>query len=99
MQYFIITLLMFIVLLVGGILGYVFRGQAKSVVKNTLVARMREYDVGSPTSSVTRAWDETQVALKCCGIDKQDDWKQFNSGYQTSGPEVRYWGLGVLLGA
>lgn len=88
LMYFIITLLMFVVLLVGGILGYVFRGQAQNTVKTTLMQKMKEYDPGAPTLRVTRAWDDTQVALKCCGIDEPGNWVSYNKNYLAAGPKV-----------
>ena len=76
------------VLLVGGILGYVFRGQAKERVSNILTQKMRNYDPGTPTAKTTRAWDDTQVALKCCGVTTPGDWVSINSNYVAGGPKV-----------
>ena len=85
---------MFIVLLTGGILGYVFRGRANTTVMMKLTQKMDEYNPSMPTSQVTRAWDETQVALKCCGIQDQDDWVDLNDYYKVAAGSPRvslYW--------
>ncbi|KAF2358701.1 Tetraspanin/Peripherin [Trinorchestia longiramus] len=81
--YFIITLLMFIVLLVGGILGYVYHGKAEDTVRNTLLQKMKAYDPEDPNSRLTRAFDDTQMALKCCGVDKPEDWRSYNKNYDA----------------
>uniref|UniRef100_A0A6A7FYY9 Tetraspanin n=1 Tax=Hirondellea gigas TaxID=1518452 RepID=A0A6A7FYY9_9CRUS len=86
-MYFIITLLMFIVLLVGGILGYVFRAQAQNTVRTTLMQKMKDYNPGV-NIEVTAAWDETQIVLQCCGIDLPKDWESINKNYLVSGPRV-----------
>ncbi|XP_018015337.1 tetraspanin-11 [Hyalella azteca] len=86
--YFIITLLLFIVLLVGGILGYVYRGKAQETVHTTLIQKVREYDPASTTSRLTRAFDDTQAALKCCGVDGRGDWVTFNKNFATTGKQV-----------
>lgn len=87
LTYFIITFLMFMVLLVGGILGYVFRGQAKNTVKNVLTQQLREYDPTTPTLKITRAWDDTQTAMKCCGVESFQDWTN-NQHFSAAGPRV-----------
>lgn len=87
LMYFIITLLLFMVLLVGGILGYVFRGQAEDRVRTTLIQKLKDYDPNSSTARLTRAWDDTQFALKCCGVDSQDDWANLNNNFVSSGGE------------
>lgn len=87
LMYFIITLLLFIVLLMGGILGYVFRAQAKETVHTTLIQKMKDYDPDQSTSKVTRAWDDTQSALKCCGVDTPGDWVSIGR-YNSAGPKV-----------
>lgn len=62
LQYFIIVLLLFIILLIGGILGYVFKDKAAMSVRHTMVATMREYGTEG-NDQITKAWDETQQAV------------------------------------
>lgn len=65
LQYFIIVLLLFIILLIGGILGYVFKDKANVTVNHAMMVAIKEYDSTSETRSpVTKAWDETQQAVR-----------------------------------
>ena len=59
LQYFVIVLVIFGVLLVGGVLGFVYRSKANTVVRNTLISKMRDYDRNG--NQLDRAWDDTQV--------------------------------------
>lgn len=64
----------FVTMLVGGIIGYVFREKAELTVRNGMTSSLRAYGNYHP---VTSAWDETQQRLKCCGIDNYRDWKGY----------------------
>ncbi|CAH0561017.1 unnamed protein product [Brassicogethes aeneus] len=70
--YFIVLLIIFVTMLVGGILGYVFRGKVEITLRNGMTGSLRFYGNYRP---VTEAWDETQTRLECCGIDSPQDWK------------------------
>ena len=61
-------LLLFVVTVVGGVLAYIFREQVKNTIRAEMIADLRNYDPLEPESSVTRAWDETQSQLECCGF-------------------------------
>lgn len=63
-----------VTMLVGGIIGYVFREKAELTVRNGMTSSLRAYGNYHP---VTIAWDETQQRLKCCGIDSYRDWKGY----------------------
>lgn len=45
-------------MLVGGILGYVFRGKVEITLRNGMTGSLRSYGNYKP---VTEAWDETQT--------------------------------------
>ncbi|XP_037777111.1 tetraspanin-9-like [Penaeus monodon] len=87
LSYFIIVLLLFIIVLIGGILGYVFKDKASVSVKNTMTSAMRDYkpDTDIP---ITKAWDETQQAMKCCGITEQSEWLKYNRNFKQTGNKV-----------
>ncbi|KAJ8984374.1 hypothetical protein NQ317_003522 [Molorchus minor] len=70
--YFISLFLIFVTMLVGGILGYVFRGKVETTIRIGMEGSLREYGNYRP---ITEAWDETQTRLKCCGIDGPKDWE------------------------
>lgn len=67
-------LLIFIVLFLGGILGFVFREKVQVTMKQQMESSMRNY--GSKREA-TEAWDKTQETLKCCGAYSPDDWRGY----------------------
>ncbi|KAL7644501.1 UNVERIFIED_CONTAM: hypothetical protein RMT77_005333 [Armadillidium vulgare] len=74
-MYFIIILILFVILLVGGILGFVYHGKAEREIKMEMTKSLREYNPNRD-SPITKAWDDAQRAMKCCGIDQRSDWSQ-----------------------
>ena len=67
LTYAVFMLLLLVILSVGGVLAYIFREQVKNTIRAEMIADLRNYDPGTE-SSVTRAWDETQSQLECCGF-------------------------------
>ena len=67
LTYTVFMLLLFAVTVVGGVLAYIFREQVKNTIRAEMIADLRNYDPETE-SSVTRAWDETQSQLECCGF-------------------------------
>jgi len=70
--YFISLFLIFVTMLIGGILGYVFREKIEKTIRLGMDRSLNEYGSYKP---VTVAWDETQSRLKCCGVYEYRDWK------------------------
>ena len=68
LTYAVFMLLLLVILSVGGVLAYIFREQVKNTIRAEMIADLRNYDPLEPESSVTRAWDETQSQLECCGF-------------------------------
>ena len=68
LTYTVFMLLLFVVMVVGGVLAYIFREQVTETIRAEMIADLRNYDPLEPESSVTRAWDETQSQLECCGF-------------------------------
>ncbi|XP_042241841.1 CD151 antigen-like [Homarus americanus] len=87
LTYFIIVLLLFIILLIAGILGYVFKDKAETSVNHAMMNAMKEYRSGS-NNTFTKAWDETQQAMKCCAINEQDEWAKYNTEFSQTGFKV-----------
>lgn len=58
-------------MLVGGILGYVFREKVDTTLHNYMIGSIRSY---GHNKAITDAWDETQTRLKCCGVTHYADW-------------------------
>lgn len=59
-------------MVVGGILGYVFREKVVQTMRQEMYSTLRLYGNNRP---ITLAWDETQIRLKCCGIESYHDWQ------------------------
>ena len=59
-QYFIILLVLFVVLLVGGILGYVFNERVEDTITTTM---MGELDGYSTRQDIKDAWDAAQMQV------------------------------------
>merc|ERR1719471_715132 len=68
LTYTVFMFLLFVMMAVGGELAYIFREQVENTIKAEMIADIRNYDPGEPDNSVTRAWDETQSQLECCGL-------------------------------
>jgi len=75
--YFVLILAMFIVMVVGAVLGY--SGDLTSIVKTPLKEALAKYD-DQPTSQEMTAykatWNEVQAELRCCGVDDVSDWSK-----------------------
>jgi tetraspanin-11 len=72
LTYFMIVFLIFVTMLVGGILGYVFREKVHTTMEQEMRSTVRLY---TTNRAVKRAWDDTQERLKCCGVTSYEDWK------------------------
>ena len=60
LTYFVLLLLLFVVLVVAGILGYIFRAQIRDSLKPEMMYTVTKYDPNNPNLPVTAAWDNTQ---------------------------------------
>lgn len=72
LTYFITLFLMFVVLIIGGVLGYVFRYQVAKDLKPEMLHTIEEYDPATPDEPITSAWDSTQRhVITDCSIEKE----------------------------
>ena len=62
-----VSLLLLSVLVMGGVIAYVFRHQIETNMKAGLMSDLRRYDPAD-SSAITQSWDRTQARLQCCGI-------------------------------
>ena len=62
-----ISVLLLTVLVIAGVLAFIFRHQVQENLKAQLVLDLRKYDPNM-TSMVTWSWDKTQTELECCGM-------------------------------
>ncbi len=60
LTYFILLSLMFVVLLIGGVLGFVFRFQVEDNLRPEMRHTIEEYDPSNKAGPITAAWDDTQ---------------------------------------
>ncbi|ETN66467.1 tetraspanin-18 [Anopheles darlingi] len=72
LTYFILVFLIFVTMLIGGILGYVFREKVSQTMGDEMRSSMSLY---GGRRSITQAWDTTQERLKCCGVESFNDWR------------------------
>ena len=66
--YLAVSILLLTVLVMGGVMAYVFRHQIELNMKSQLMSDLRLYDPGNSESGVSLSWDRTQSSLQCCGI-------------------------------
>lgn len=59
-------------MLIGGILGYVFREKVELTMKQEMQSSITLYE---SRKQVTYAWDTTQSRLRCCGVQSFRDWR------------------------
>ncbi|GAB1600807.1 tetraspanin-8-like [Argonauta hians] len=65
--FFALLLLMLIVLMIGGIIAYVFRGEIKNYFRHHLYVSLNE-SYGEDDRE-TRAWNCMQSTFQCCGVE------------------------------
>ncbi|XP_076346271.1 tetraspanin-11-like [Tachypleus tridentatus] len=93
LTFFIILLMIFITMLVGGILGFVFRNEVEEHMHTQMLKTVKQYMNDTP---VTEAWDAVQTKFECCGIRPGGDtsylpykiWMDMNQNFRMKGPQV-----------
>ncbi|GFT12140.1 CD151 antigen [Nephila pilipes] len=70
LTFFIILFMIFITMLVGGILGYVFRSEVDDRMYTEMLMTIKLYQ---NDSQVTDAWDAVQSIFQCCGMSMDKD--------------------------
>ena len=92
-----VSVLLLSVLVMGGVIAYVFRHQIENNMKAGLMSDLRRYEPGS-SSPITLSWDRTQARLQCCGIKTiqvEEPWEIWKYNIAVN-PRVRE-GQGVRL--
>lgn len=91
LTYFVILIVLFIVMVTAGILGYVFRLEVDDRMQQEMHSTIKLY--GNDTQ-VTQAWDAVQTHFECCGITVRpargyELWKKENIRFRSeTGPTV-----------
>jgi len=91
LTFFIILFMIFIIMLVGGILGYVFRNEVEKQMHQEMVMTIPKY---KNETAVTDAWDAVQEYFKCCGIRTEPQvgsyriWSEKNGNFAQGDKKV-----------
>jgi len=81
---FIIALLIsFVVLLIGGLLGYVFTAKESTPMKTDMLNSMKKYN---KSDTVKDTWDAVQIQFQCCGASSNEDWLTVFHGIEKVPP-------------
>ncbi|XP_053200947.1 CD151 antigen-like isoform X1 [Panonychus citri] len=94
--FFFILAMIFLTMLAGGILGYIFRSEVDERMHSEMVMTIRLY---GNDSKVTESWDAVQRNFNCCGVipnignRNNRDQKAYkiwlrNFNFRLSGPQV-----------
>jgi len=91
LAYFVVLLLFTVVLVIGGVLAYVFREQVEWTMRAEMLTELRRYNPANPTEGSTQAWRLTQTELQCCGfmtnkVDKPWQMWRYNKALNISPP-------------
>lgn len=70
-SYFIISFVVFIAMIIGSSLCFIFREKVKLTMKLEMYSSLKFYD---SHREITNSWDWIQMKLKCCGVDTYKDW-------------------------
>ncbi|XP_022255353.1 tetraspanin-4-like [Limulus polyphemus] len=93
LTFFVILFMIFIIMLVGGILGFVFRNEVEQHMHTGMLKSVKQY---MNVTAVTEAWDAIQQQFECCGIKPDGDssylpyriWMDMNTNFKMTGPRV-----------
>lgn len=86
--YFIIMLLLFILCIVGAVLGY--KTDLEADIKSPLIKALKEYKDDPKTDAekaYKTAWNKAQEEFLCCGVEDVKDWAGTNFTIGYSKPE------------
>jgi len=68
----IVLLIFFVVLLIGGVLGYVFCGKESDLAQTEMWNSMKHFNHSDQQQEI---WNNIQTKFQCCGIETFTDWE------------------------
>ncbi|KAI1297161.1 Tetraspanin-9 [Halotydeus destructor] len=72
--YLSIIVVIMLLQITAGTLGYVFRGHIKATLRRELVDGIKyKYDAND-TNGMASTWNKLQETFNCCGVDEYQDW-------------------------
>lgn len=74
LTYFLLVVIIFMMQIFAGIMGFVFRNEVESLLKKELKVGIEEKYNDTNQSGLKEAWDKVQRTLSCCGIDNHTNW-------------------------
>jgi len=73
-----------VALVAGGLIAWLYKGDAFSMIEESMEIKMKDYAPGTQNDDTTRVWDDIQKHLECCGIKDVYDWTKFSDSYRMS---------------
>jgi hypothetical protein len=92
--FFTIVLIIFLAEIVGAILMFVFSGQ----IKTEVIDSMNDYNA-TANNDITQAWNSVQTVVQCCGLNGAEDWVNKTDGFPASCCKVDGCDTAVLANA
>ncbi|XP_071809077.1 tetraspanin-9-like [Asterias amurensis] len=73
--FFCFLLLIFVLEIVAGVVGFIYKAQVEKAVTDDLIKGLKGYGEEGQ-DGLTSAWDRLQSDLMCCGVNGSSDWGQ-----------------------
>lgn len=81
--FFCFLLLIFLLEIVAGIVGFIYRDQVQDSVTKDLTAGLENYGMDGE-GGLTSGWDRLQQEVMCCGVNGPADWGKNSSMFTAS---------------
>lgn len=82
--YFVLVFVLMLLGIAGSVVGLT---QGIGKLSDPFLDTLSRYQLGR-NGDIEQTWDAVQKDMQCCGVNSPQDWKQYNSGFQST--EDRY---------
>lgn len=72
LTYFVFVVVVFIVELTSGVLGFLYRDEVTETVRHEMFLHLN--GKRAPLENDIRTWEQLQTQFSCCGVDSFEDW-------------------------